>query len=356
MRKKYAPNEKREIIIKFIKKNPNATYRLIRKKTKLHPERVFKTLKQAFEEAGVRPPRTFKKKTKEEKRRIIIDYIKKYPGIGGHIIRKKIKMNVTSVFDSIADAYEKAEVNYPRRIDKRTKEEKKKEILDLVKRDPLVSITEIISSVKTQPYRFFKNINGIYEKAGVKKIKGKDKRRIKKQNKVIEFIKQNPLATQREINKKCNTRVQDIFDGGIFEAYKRARIKFPFERLKLYGVGLEKVRNRAKSFEEELSIKLSGYGKVNRLVKTKRGFADIIFERKDKKIVIEIKDYQNKEISISQIKQLNRYLEDCNSNVGFLICRKKPKRDKFLIGKNKIFVLDESELNKIPSLIDGSVV
>ena len=95
---------------------------------------------------------------------------------------------------------------------------------------------------------------------------------------------------------------------------------------------------------------------MNRLVKTKRGVVDIIFERKNKKVIIEIKDYLAKDISFSQVKQLERYLRDFNCNLGILICHKKPKKDKYLIGKNKIFILEESELGKIPIFIDGDVV
>lgn len=65
---------------------------------------------------------------------------------------------------------------------------------------------------------------------------------------------------------------------------------------------------------------------INRLVKTKRGFADIIFERKNKKAIIEIKNYLARDISISQVNQLNKYLEDCNCNLGFLICNKKTRQ------------------------------
>lgn len=83
----------------------------------------------------------------------------------------------------------------------------------------------------------------------------------------------------------------------------------------------------------------------------KRGFADIIFERK--KSVIRIKDYELKDISISQINQLNKYLKDCNFNLGFSVSYKKPPKDNFLIGKNKIFILEKSELNKIPVLMKG---
>jgi len=65
------------------------------------------------------------------------------------------------------------------------------------------------------------------------------------------------------------------------------------------------------------------------------------------------KEKRRKEISISQVKQLNKYLEDIKCNLGFLICHKKPKKDKFLMGKNKIFILNKFELNKIPNLFKG---
>ena len=84
---------------------------------------------------------------------------------------------------------------------------------------------------------------------------------------------------------------------------------------------------RAKDFESEVTLKLSNYGNVSRLVKIKKGFADIIFERNSKKAIIEVKNYFAHEISTSQIKQLNKYLEDCNCNIGFLICRRKPSKD-----------------------------
>lgn len=87
------------------------------------------------------------------------------------------------------------------------------------------------------------------------------------------------------------------------------------------------------------------------LVRTKRGIADIVFERKNKKAIIEVKGYCAKDISRGQINQLNRYLEDFDYNVGFLVCHCKPKKDKFIIGKNKIFILEESELKMIPKIM-----
>ena len=356
MRKKISKDDNEKIIINFIKQNPKTTYKEIREKTKLHPERIFKKgLEQAFKKAKISLPRTFKIKTKNERKKIIINYIKKHPKSGGHIIAKETKINIANAFHNIEEAYREAGIKYPRIIDKRTKKEKKEKIIKLVKENPLINIAELTKKTKTQPYHFFKNFEEIYREAGIKPILYSRKRTKKKQLRIIKFIKENSLATQREINKNCHTHVQSIFNKGIFEAYEKAGIQFPFERLKIYGIGIKEIRDRAKTFEEEIATKLSGFGKVNRLVKTKRGFADIILERKNKKTIIEVKDYKRKDISISQINQLKRYMEDCACTLGILICHKKPKKDKFLIGKNKIFVLTKEELNKIPELIDGRI-
>lgn len=359
-REKYSIEDKKKIILDYLKKNPKATYKEIRKETKLHPERVFKSLKYAFEEAGIKSPRTFDVKNREERKEIIADYIKNNPSTGFIQIRKDLKTNLLNTFNNIQEAYQYAGLDYPRKktveLNKRSKDEKINQIVKLVKNDPLITLFEIAVKTRINPYKLFKNSSELYSQAGVDRITGHDKRTIKKRIKIIDYIKKNHLATQREINIICKTHVQRAFKRGIFEAYEKAGVNFPFKRLKLYGVGLEEIRKRARTFEEEIAIKLSGYGKVNRLVKTKRGFADVILERKDKKIIIEIKDYKDKEVSISQVMQLNKYLEDCECNIGLLICHNKPKRDKFLIGKNTIFILDKEELNKIPNLIDGSVV
>ncbi len=344
--------EKKEIIIDYIKKNHRTTYREIRKVLKIHPERAFKNgIKEAFENAGVNPPRTFEIKTPEEKRKIIIEYIKKNPQVGGQKIRKDTKINFLTLFKNTQEVFEAAGIEYPREIDKRKREDRIKMVLEAIRKNPLMTISELAEKTNTNPYNFFRNIREIYEKAGVKNVNEKERGRIRKRGEIIKFIKRYPLATQREINRNCKTHVQELFKEGIFEAYKKAGIEFPYERLNLYGTVLKSIKQRARDFEDKIAISLSGYGKVNRLVKTKRGFADIILERKNKKAIIEVKDYEAKDISISQIKQLNKYLEDCGCNLGFLVCAKKPVKDKFLIGKNQIFIVESSELQKIPELM-----
>jgi predicted transcriptional regulator len=348
---------KKKIVIDYIKRNPKTTYRDIRKKLKIHSERIFKGgLAEAFKEAEVDIPRSFENKTKKEKQKIIINIIKKNPNISSFQIKKELKINVPSSFKSIKEAYNLAGIEYPRKKSyNRSPNQKRSEIIKLIKQNPYITLTEIKKKTDiTNIYKLFKNINEIYKKSKIKRVGQGEKIKHRKRRDVINFIKTNNLATQREINKACKTKVQEIFKRGIFEAYKKAAVNYPFGRLKLYGTALKEIKKRAKSFEDEISVKLYGFGTVNRLVKTKRGVADVILERNNKKMIIEIKDYQNKEICISQINQLNKYLEDCNCNLGALICHKKPKKDKFLIGKNQIFILDEQELNKIPELFKGS--
>jgi len=356
MKKRADIAERRENLLKFIRNNPNATYKSIRKCTKLHPERIFKSLEEAFRAAGINPPRTFKFKTKDERRRILIDYVKKNPNAGGHIIKRDTKINLLAVFANTKELFESAGIPYlreeKRNLMLRDMNEKREELINLIKHNPTIGIVEAGRIIRTHPYSLFKDINELYSCAGIKYYGKGAKRRAKKQFAVIEYVKNNPFATQREINNYCKTHVQLLFRKGIFEAYERAGVSFPFERLKLHGAAIKKIKDEARIFEEEIAKKLTGYGTVNRLVKTKRGFADIILERKGRKVVIELKNYKSHEISISQIKQLNRYLEDMGSNLGFLICLKKPKKDTFLIGKNMIYVILESELSKISDIAD----
>ena len=49
---------------------------------------------------------------------------------------------------------------------------------------------------------------------------------------------------------------------------------------------------------------------------------------------------------------LINFLEDLELYLGFLIANKKPKKDTFLMGKNRIIILSFEEINRIPEIID----
>lgn len=355
--KLYADVENRKkVLLEFIRKHPNTTHREIREVLHMKVIKIYPNgLEEAFSEAGMKTPRTFKRMTKEEKKKVIIDYIRKNPNAKGHTIKKDTKINFSPLFGTTEDAFMAAQIPYTPKPNSQIfgdTTRRKDIILETIRKNPTMNFVELSRVLNMSIYHHFHDIRQLYREAGVKYLGKGIKRKIKKQNMVIEFIKKNPLATQREINRACETKIQELFDGGIFTAYKSANVRFPFERLTIHGIAIKDVRDSAVRFEKEIAQKLSGFGTVNRLVKTKRGFADIILERKNRKIVIEVKDFKTHEISISQINQVNKYLEDIGSTLGFLVCNKKPKKDTFLIGKNKIIVLQSEELGKIPELVD----
>lgn len=350
-------DKRKEIIREYIKKNPAATFREIKKDLQTKVNKVYKRgMDEAYEDVGITKPRTLIRMIPEEKKKILFDYIRKNPKAGGQTIRKDTKINFLTIFKNTEEMFKAAGIIYSRKdlvsLRDRDIHSKREEIIKAVKDNPLMNIDKIGVLVRTHPYSVFKNTRDIYTLAGIPFLDKSAKRRMKKQDLVISFIKQNPFSTQRDINSACKTHVQLIFKRGIFEAYERANINFPYERIKLHGTAIKSIKDDARRLEEEIALKLSGFGSVNRLVKTKRGFADIVLERKGKKAIIEVKNYKSHEISISQIKQLNRYLEDTKTPIGFLVCLKKPKKDTFLMGENKIVVVLDSELSKIPEFMD----
>lgn len=349
--------QRKEILKDFIRNNQTTTHREIRKKLRIKPEKVYAGgMTEAFRDAGVSPPRTFEMKDRETRKKILIEYLRKHPNVGMHIVNRHTKINYLSVFKNVLEFYREAGIDYLRRekhqLFLRENERRKSLIIKLIKENPHFSIDKISEVTKTHPYSLFKNINDMYVAAGIRPVSKGEKIRIRKRDLVISYIKNNTFATQRQINRACKTHVQLIFSNGIFEAYERAGVSYPYERIPFHGVVLKHIKDKTKDFEFEIASKLSGYGKVNRLVKTKRGIADILFERNNYKAFIEVKDYLVHDISKTQVNQLNKYLEDSNCNLGFLICRKKPSKDRFLIGKNTIYILTSDELEKISEVMD----
>ena len=348
--------ERKKILLEFIQKHPNTTHREVREVLHMKVIKIYSNgLEEAFKDAGMKSPRTFKRMTKEEKKKIVIDYARRHPKARGQTIKKDTKIDFFTIFKDTEELFKVAGIPYAPKYNSSlvgNAAQRKNIIFETIRKNPHMGLTEMSKLLHMSLYRHFHDIRQLYEEAGVKYSGKGIKRRVEKQNQAIAFIKKNNYATQREINRACKTSVQKIFEHGIFDAYNAAGVDFPFERLNIHGVAIKSIKDDAVRFEEEISKKLSGFGTVSRLVKTKRGFADIILERNGKKVAIEVKNYKSHEISISQIKQLNKYLEDIDSNIGFLICNKKPKKDTFLIGKNKIIVLQNEELGKIPEILD----
>ena len=84
-------------------------------------------------------------------------------------------------------------------------------------------------------------------------------------------------------NKNEWLRNHEYYDRETYLA-KFEEIRKELQKRKIVNRELSEIKNRAKNFEDEIAIKLTGLGTINRLVKTKRGIADIILERKNKRI------------------------------------------------------------------------
>ncbi len=330
---------KKNILLNYIKRNPNATYNQIRKDIKIKVERVFPgMMKEAWKAAGVPFSKALSKRSRDEQIKDVISFIKENPGCNVTEIQKATKVTIPRVFGSIINAYGVAGVDYP-------KLNKLNKALRYLKENPLSSSVEIQEIIGIGIYNYFKNMEEFCKKANVKYIEGHKKRSIKIQNKIIDYIKSNSDCTQWEINKACKTHVQEIFKGGIREAYEKACIKYPEERRKNYGAMNKDVKLRALKFENEIIKLLYNFGNVKRYPKTKVGIADALIRIGNKKYVVEIKDYQSKPISLSDVKQVNKYIENVsNCSSGLLICNTKGKKDKFYISKNEILVITKEDI------------
>jgi len=72
MKTKFNYDQNRKKIINYIKRNPKTTDREIRKNIKLHPNRYFNNgMKEAYILAKINSPRTFNRKTIEERQEIL---------------------------------------------------------------------------------------------------------------------------------------------------------------------------------------------------------------------------------------------------------------------------------------------
>jgi len=279
-------------------------------------------------------------------RELIIKYIKNNSNASLNEIRNNLKTNPLNYFRSIKEIYKEAGVDYPRDT-KKLREKKRHLIINLIRKNPQITGDEIMVELKTKPYRLFKSIKEMYKLAGVDYIDPGRRISLKKKEEVIELIKKNPTITQWEINKLSKTHIQEIFKGGIRKAYELAGIKYPKGRLLLYGAANKKIRKRAKEFEDSIYAVLNKLGRVCRQVKSKSGIADFIVEIKGSKIVVEVKNYTAKPITKSEVKQLYNYMCDNKIKDGWLVCLIKPKKDKFYINNKTIKILTRDQLGDV---------
>jgi len=107
-----SPEERKKIVREYIRKNPGCTCRDIKLDTKIKIERLYKGLKDAYNESGVKLSKNLTKRNREEQKKAIINYIKENPSCTVSEVRDVLKINVPRIFGSIVDAYKAANVKY----------------------------------------------------------------------------------------------------------------------------------------------------------------------------------------------------------------------------------------------------
>lgn len=377
--KRKSLKEKRELVIEFLRKNKSATTREIRKLTKVRIERTFKYgIKEAYKLADVTLPQHLKRRSKEECKILIINYIKNNKIATISDIQNELGVNVNRLFGGIKQAFETAHIDYPnekrleiylnnlpkslsteiKRIEPKSvyrkirniknrkmyiADKKRKLIIETLKKNPLYSQTDLDKMFSTNIAQLFGSFRNLCKLSNVEFLR-LQKRKLKKQQQIIDYIRKNPDATQWEINRHCKTHVQELFDDGIREAFLNARIEYPESRRILYGTAKLSIRKRSLIFQNRVVNLLRKFGNVDTQVRTKNGIVDAILNYKNNILPIEIKDYRTKPISESEIRQLVKYLNDLKCQKG-LIVSSKGEIKEFNSERKRIIVIPAKELN-----------
>ncbi|MDP1695921.1 MAG: hypothetical protein Q8L29_03340, partial [archaeon] len=201
-------DKRKETVRNYIREHPYTTFREIKKVLHIKINKVYSGgMEEAYKDSGVNLPRTFKRMTGEEKRKIIIDYIKSHPMVGGHTLKRDIKINYQTIFPNIKDAFDAAGILYPQRTAKRLRQKTSDEIIKLIRENPHITLVELMKKSHTNLYLSFKSLREAYQRANIVYMGKGAKRKLNKQEQVINFIKKNSFATQREINCACRTHV-----------------------------------------------------------------------------------------------------------------------------------------------------
>lgn len=105
-------NLKRKIIRQYIHNNPQCTYLDIKRDTKIKIERIYKNMKEAYKDAKIKLSRNLIKRDKVKQKIDAINFIKNNPLCTVTEIQNKTKINIIRLFGSIVNAYEAAGIKY----------------------------------------------------------------------------------------------------------------------------------------------------------------------------------------------------------------------------------------------------
>lgn len=207
----------------------------------------------------------------KKKRTMVENYIRQHPNSTWAEIQKQTRIKLERVYTSLREAYIRAGVPLSPSLSKRSKQEQVRDVLQFIREHPGCTVTDIQQSKRVCLFRLFGSITKAYEAAGVH--------------------------------------------------YNAKQVTF--------GIQNPAIAKRSKKYEKKIISLLREIGTVQHHVRTKRGIADCLFTYFGQKFVVEVKDFRARNnITMSQIKQLLRYMDELQCQHGLLICPKSsfPRR------------------------------
>lgn len=232
---------------------------------------------------------------------------------------------------------------------RRTLEERKKILKEYIATHPNCTCKQIEKDTKLKVERVYVGLREAYLDANIPLSKSLKKRNLReRQNEVLEFIKNNPKCTVTQIHKQTRTNLFALF-GSILHAYQLAGVVYQKKESR-DGIRNPLIIKRCREYEHNIFDLLRLMGKVTPHTRTPTGIVDCLFETINHKYVVEVKDFRARNnITQSQIKQLISYMRDLDIKNGLLVCPKEslPKQKNgrnIYIGNFKIMILSDEEL------------
>lgn len=220
-----------------------------------------------------------------------------------------------------------------------------------IRHNPNCTYNDIKRDTKIKIERVYKGMREAYKAADVSFSRNLTKRNLELQkHAVVNFIRNHPCCTVTEIQNNTRVCIPRVF-GSILNAYRAADV--PYEKKEITsGVQNPFVVKRCHAYEKQVVRHLKHFGRVAYHVRTPAGTVDCLFVHNDKTFVVEIKDFRARNnITMSQLKQVIRYMDALNCEYGLLVCPKEsfPKRKNgrnVRIGKKEIIILSLEDLDK----------
>jgi len=225
---------------------------------------------------------------------------------------------------------------------KETKEKYAPLIIEYIQNNPNATYREIEKEIGKKVSSIFDGgMKEAFHRAKVSLSKPLLKRSKEEQKRiVIEYIINNPHAKIPEILKNIRVSVPRVF-GSIEKAYEKAGVVYKTTK-KAQGTSIPSIRKRAESFEKEVLDYLGGKGKVKRKVFVKKGrkWADGSLKIKNKTFVIEVKNYTKKRVTLSDVKQTIYYMNELNYKEALIITSYNFNEIReYLMENKKIYVI-----------------